>query len=179
MNFGLFLFIVVALALMQTGAFGRRNEGFPGSKGLECIREWERRARYLRVYNPETYARMLELLSTFARHIRSIERLRWNRLARHKRLLPDLSRDIVNTFHSMVHSLPPDELEGFNLLLESLNGYLMETANRTVRNFYDSCPQIAERENDHEINLTKDWFVHDYHNPDAFDPAMNNRYDFI
>jgi hypothetical protein len=180
MNFRLVAFIAACLFILYHYRQKETISDRPNlsSSRLELLREWERRSFCLKRYNPVVYTKFSIRLKKFREYITSIERLKWHKLVRHKKMLPFLATEVVNLFHSMVHSIPLNRIEDFNQMLTELQGLVQVIARNTVMDFYDLCPQMRDRDQDYDINLTKDWFVHEYFNPKAYDPTVNYNYDY-
>ena len=82
-------------------------------------RKIETKTRYFKSYSKENYRDFLHHFSVFLRCHRNSNNNEQNSCK-----IENASRNVKNAFHSLVHSIPPSEIEHFNKTQRELSGFL-------------------------------------------------------
>lgn len=175
MNFQLLMVLLFCLLLFYNSD---KITGSIENYDLNLLKDWEKKTSHLRMYSPVIYDKTIAMLRRYYRYINGIRCLKWNKIARFKSILPELSTGIVNQFHSILHNLPVYRISEFNEFLDTLHGIVDSISFNTIQDFYLKCPQISDMVLNHEVHLTHDWYIHDYLNPKGYDQSINRHYEF-
>lgn len=173
MNYKLlvFIFILVFLWYKYDNTNKTENINTGDINWLELTNKYKK-------YNEKTYSHFSHYLRIFYKILNNIDKVKLSKIET-KNLLPDIISKILNTFHSMVHCLPPDVMPQFDIVLVNLRDYLYNKASQTIHDFYNKNPSSTIPELKYWINDCMDWFVHNKYLPKDNDPYFNSKYDYF
>lgn len=140
--------------------------------------DWLEITKKYKKYNEKTYYRFSRYLKLFDQILDNVNKIKLSKIET-KDILPDVINKTLNTFHSMVHSLPYDVMPQFDEVLVNLRDDLYNKASQTVYNFYRKDPTSTIPELRYWINEHMDWFIHNKYLPKDNDPYFNSKYEYF